>query len=56
MPLEELKEKTSSNGVEGFANVKLEKKHWDLVYVEPSCDVLDIHEVVINISLFMNAL
>jgi hypothetical protein len=56
MPLQELKEKTPSNGVEGFANDKLEKKHLDLVYVKPSCEVLDLHEVFINISLFMNAL
>ena len=50
MPLQKLKNEFPSYGIKGFTDVKLEEKSRDFAFVESSCKVADIHEVIMNAS------
>ena len=52
MSLEEIKDEFPSHGVERFANIKLEEERWNFVFVESSCNVPNLHEIVMDTSLF----
>lgn len=50
--MEEINDVLPSHGVKSFADVKLEEKRGGLAFVEPTSKAPNIHEVVVNASLF----
>jgi hypothetical protein len=40
------------NGIKSLGNIKFDQQGWDVRSVEISCEVANIHEVVMDCSLF----
>jgi hypothetical protein len=51
MTLKELGDEFPTHRIKGFADVKLEEKRWDFALVEPSCKIVHIHKIIVNVFL-----